>query len=120
MEVFILSFIIILLICSFVLYLCFKKLCKLTTSIIKEEISKLNLTDECYDKEQLTSYELERLKREEEFDNRINRLKEEIAEQQIIIRKGTSADELHPLVHNLPHDIIEKKYDVHYGEEVAE
>lgn len=59
------------------------------------------------DAEELTSYELERLEREEEFDARITRLKEELAyQQELIQRSGVSADELHPLVKNLPHDTV--------------
>ena len=59
----------------------------------------------------LTSYELERLRREDEFDDRITRLKEELASQQNIIKRGTNAEELHPLVKNLPHNIIRDKED---------
>lgn len=76
-------------------------------------IRKLNVelrnrpsNEDSFDKSQLTSYELERLEREEEFDKRINRLKEELAKQQTIIRRGTIADEFHPMVKNLPHDVI--------------
>ena len=80
----------------------------------------MQTTEEQYDKSQLTSYELERLEREEEFDKRIERLKEEMAEQQQIIRRGTIADELHPLVHNLPHDAVQTVYDVLPDVEIAE
>lgn len=68
---------------------------------------------------ELTSYELERLNREEKFDERINRLKEELAFQQNIIRQGIPADELHPLVKNLPHDIIRKYIEADI-EEIAD
>ena len=89
-----------------------------TTKLNKSKQSQV--TDEIVNKNELTAYELERLEREEEFDERINRLKEELSNQQQIIRKGVSADELHPLVHNLPHDIIQNKYDVLPDVEVAD
>ena len=76
--------------------------------------------EEHFDKRELTSYELERLEREEEFDSRINRLKDELSQQQNIIRKGVTAEELHPSVHNLPHDTVHTKYDVYPDMEVAE
>jgi hypothetical protein len=53
---------------------------------------------EVADERQLSTYELERLKREETFDKRINELKEQVA---------TKADELHPSVKNLPHNSID-------------
>lgn len=62
-------------------------------------------------KEQLTTYELERLEREEEFDDRISRLKDELASQQRIIHNSTIAEELHPLVKNLPHNAIKTNND---------
>ena len=74
----------------------------------------LQITDERTStsfKEQLTSYELERLEREDEFDERIAKLKEELANQQHILHIATTAEEFHPLVKNLPHDIIKTKYD---------
>ena len=68
----------------------------------------------------LSSYELERLEREQSFDRRIAELKEELAKQQSVIRSGISAEELHPLVKNLPHNIIAEKHsdipDVEYAE----
>lgn len=68
----------------------------------------------------LSSYELERLEREQNFDRRIAELKEELAKQQSVIRSGISAEELHPLVKNLPHNIIAEKHsdipDVEYAE----
>ena len=72
------------------------------------------------DKSELTSYELERLEREEEFDARINRLKDELAQQQFVIRKGVTAEELHPSVHNLPHDTVQTKHDIYSDVEVAD
>lgn len=71
-------------------------------------------------KPHLSSYELERLEREQNFDRRIAELKEELAKQQSIIRSGISAEELHPLVKNLPHNIIAESHsdipDVEYAE----
>ncbi len=68
----------------------------------------------------LSSYELERLEREHNFDRRIAELKEELAKQQSVIRSGISAEELHPLVKNLPHNIIAEKHsdipDVEYAD----
>lgn len=55
----------------------------------------------------LSAYEAERLEREEEFDLRILHIKEELAKQQTAIRHATqNAEELHPLVKNLPHNSI--------------
>lgn len=56
--------------------------------------------------EQLSSYELERIEREKVFDERITRLKDELALSNAIERKGSIAQELHPGVKNLPHTII--------------
>lgn len=71
-------------------------------------------------KPHLSSYELERLEREQSFDRRIAELKEELAKQQSVIRSGISAEELHPLVKNLPHNIIAESHshipDVEYAE----
>ena len=71
-------------------------------------------------KPHLSSYELERLEREQNFDRRIAELKEELAKQQSVIRSGISAEELHPLVKNLPHNIIAESHsnipDVEYAE----
>ena len=71
-------------------------------------------------KPHLSSYELERLEREQSFDRRIAELKEELANQQSVIRSGISAEELHPLVKNLPHNIIAEKHsdipDVEYAD----
>lgn len=80
----------------------------------------LQNADETYDKRELTSYELERLEREEEFDSRISRLKDELSVQQRVLYRGIPAEELHPLVHNLPHDTVQTKYDVLPDVEVAD
>ena len=68
----------------------------------------------------LSSYDLERLEREQSFDRRIAELKEELAKQQSVIRSGITAEELHPLVKNLPHNIIAESHsnipDVEYAD----
>ena len=71
-----------------------------------------------YKKEELTPYELECLEREDEFDRRIKRLNDELGETQHVMRRGINAEELHPLVHNLPHNIIKTRElpDVEYSE----
>lgn len=86
-----------------------------------EKLTALFATPQVADKREeheLTSYELERLEREEQFDSRINKLKEELAQQQAFIeRTGVMADELHPLVKNLPHtNIGEKEPDMEYAD----
>lgn len=94
-----------------------------TSKLIINLTQTIQIPDEhqsTFDKRELTSYELERLEREEQFDQRINRLKEELAAQNDILRRGTSADELHPLVHNLPHDSVQTVYDIYPDMEVAE
>lgn len=54
----------------------------------------------------LTSYEIEKLEREAKFDERIERLKNEIAEEHPINTHSEPAEELHPNVHNIPHEVI--------------
>jgi predicted Holliday junction resolvase-like endonuclease len=84
-----------------------------------------------FDERELTSYEIERLKRERAFDERILKLQtevnqyksdERIAKLQTEVNqyKSKPAEELHPLVHNLPHDVIKTRYDVLPDVEVAE
>lgn len=52
-------------------------------------------------------YEEERREYFKQFDARIERLKNEVAEeQQLYSRRGSVADELHPLVKNIPHDSV--------------
>jgi hypothetical protein len=60
-----------------------------------------------FDEKQLSAYELERLEREDEFDKRIDMLKEQVASQHAHIKTGIQADEFHPSVKNLPHNSIE-------------
>ena len=74
--------------------------------LIEEEME-----DECI----LSSYEVERIEREGKFDARINKLKEDIALKQVEqIHTDNPAIELHPDVHNLPHDVVRQmgKYEV--------
>jgi hypothetical protein len=59
-----------------------------------------------YDEEYLSDGELARLERERDFDQRISRMKNEIADKHATPRKGTVAESLHPDVINLPHNII--------------
>ena len=110
---------IIFLICMLTLTSFYFHLIYMVSKKLDNVIKKVSSDDERV-KNELSTYELERLEREEEFDERINRLKEELSNQQKIIRKGVSADELHPLVHNLPHDAIQTKYDVLPDVEVAD
>jgi CII-binding regulator of phage lambda lysogenization HflD len=87
---------------------------------LSDVLSTLQNADERVDKRELTSYELQRLEREEKLDERVNRLKDELALQRRITHQATVADELHPMVHNLPHDVIDKKLDYHPDVEVSE
>lgn len=52
----------------------------------------------------ISSYEVERIAREKEFDRRIALLKEEIGYENRQV--GYIADELDPNVHNLPHESV--------------
>lgn len=74
--------------------------------------------------QELSSYDVDKLERDKAFDERIAQLKEELASQQPTKpsdeRVGTPAEELHPLVHNLPHDTVKNYYDSPLFEEVAE
>lgn len=56
----------------------------------------------------LTVDEIARLTREQNFDARIAQMKDELANKVADSRTQASrvADELHPAVHNLPHNII--------------
>jgi len=61
-----------------------------------------------------------RLEREEAFDARIAQLKEEIAlVQEGRVYEGMAAEELHPDVHNLPHNIVPPNPKAGWVEEVA-
>ncbi len=50
-----------------------------------------------------TSYELEQIEREKQWNERIARLTDEVNIQ----KKENIAEELHPLVHNVPHEEID-------------
>ncbi len=79
-----------------------------------------NLAEDIDITPQLTSYERMRFQREEAFDERIARLKEEIAAKRVAAPYvSTPAEELHPDVHNLPHEIINPYQSKEYVEEVA-
>lgn len=70
------------------------------------------------DEDDPSEEELERLARDAEFDERINQIKEELAKQQAGGGIGTVAEELHPLVTNLPHNSINGKRepDIEYAD----
>ena len=70
--------------------------------------------------EPLTQYERELLEREYSFDARIARMKDELGYEQKDKRVGTLAPELHPAVHNLPHDLVKDTYDHLPDVEIAE
>ena len=63
----------------------------------------------------LSTYELERLNREKNFDDRINRLKDELDGKQSF----STAEILHPDIQNLPHDAINTEQHT-YPREYAE
>ena len=77
-------------------------------------------SDVNYANELLTEFEKEELRKQQAFDERINALKEELASHQQSEKHGTTADELHPLVKNLPHNSIRIREmippDVEYAE----
>jgi len=58
-------------------------------------------------------FDIERKLKDRQFDERIQRLKDEVALEQLIkpINASKPAQELHPMVHNLPHDEIYSTYD---------
>lgn len=65
-----------------------------------------------FDEQSLTEGEIARIHREQEFDQRIKAMKEELAfRTPDVPRKGSEAMQLHPHVHNLPHNIISDFYD---------
>ena len=81
------------------------------TDILQQAREHMEAVDSV-DADTLTTYEMERLAREEQFDDRIKQLKDEIANtQQHFMRSGVEAEELHPLVRNLPHNIINETND---------
>lgn len=62
----------------------------------------------------LSSYEMERIAREIEFDRRIALLKQEIGYENKQV--GYIADELDPNVHNLPHESVSSLINVEIDE----
>ena len=52
------------------------------------------------------AYEIEREERMDQFDKRIQDMKEQLALQQEQKHIATQAEEFHPLVKNLPHDTV--------------
>lgn len=69
-------------------------------------------------KPQLSTYELERVKQAQSFDERILRLKGELSSKNNTTKYTQNAEILDENVYNLPHEIITES-DI-YGEEVAE
>jgi hypothetical protein len=77
------------------------------------EIADEHVTPEApSSQEPLTDAEILRLEREAEFDLRIAKMKDELADR-LPLRPmyPTEAEVLHPLVQNLPHNIIPDTYD---------
>lgn len=68
---------------------------------------------------EFTSYELEVMEREKEFDARINTLKDELNDFPHPPRRSHTAEILHPSISNLPHNTVKTKYDL-YPIEFAE
>lgn len=67
----------------------------------------------------LSPYEIERLERELEFDARIEEIKNELALRQQERQSTNIADELHPMVKNLPHNTItdnQQAPDIEYAD----
>lgn len=92
-------------------------------SVRKVFIGLEYFSDVNYANELLTEYEQEEIRKQQEFDERIQLLKEELATNNTInqeIRHGEPAQELHPLVKNLPHNSIRIRElmlpDVEYAE----
>ena len=57
-------------------------------------------------RDQLSETELALLARDEEFEQRITRMKQELASVHTVRHNPTIAEESHPHVKNLPHNII--------------
>lgn len=92
-------------------------------SVRKVYVGLEYFSDVNYANELLTEYEKEELRKQQEFDKRINALKDELALTNTIDqeeRHGEPAQELHPLVKNLPHNSIRIREmmppDVEYAE----
>lgn len=64
------------------------------------------------DEKVLTEAEIQRVEEEAEFDLRIARIKDELANRTPDLpRKGTEAIQFHPDVRNLPHNVILDDFD---------
>lgn len=69
----------------------------------------------------LSAQEKARIQRDNDFQHRINRMKEELAlQQQHAQRTGTEALSFHPNVENIPHNIIDKRLEEPPDEEIAD
>lgn len=66
---------------------------------------------------ELSSYDIKRMKREKAFDERIERLKEEVSPYSTT---NQPAEELNSNVHNIPHFIIDRKMYLLPDVEVSE
>lgn len=117
----IIGFILILL-CSFA-YLLYttKQLYKLADMLFN--IAKdTSISEELFssDSKELSEYDIMREERERMFDNRINKMKNELANRTYLHsakQRGTIAEELHPNVKNLPHYPLRNNIpDVEYAE----
>lgn len=64
------------------------------------------VTDSFDEEGTFTSYELERMAREKAFNERISLMKVELANAQSTKHTPTVADELDPMVKNIPHNAI--------------
>lgn len=82
--------------------------------------SDVPVLDEHLINAELSPAEKERMQRNIEFDRRIHRMTKEIADEHITERHGSPAEELHPMVHNLPHDAVLRTHDVLPDVEVSE
>ena len=68
----------------------------------------------------LSVMEKQRLEKHKEMNERITKLKSELAmNTEYKRRTGTTADELHPGVKNIPHDAVPQQEDI-FSEEVAD
>lgn len=57
----------------------------------------------------LSPSEVEYLEKQRRFDERIQRLQEELSKTSHIVRKGVEAETLHPGVYNIPHEAVDGK-----------
>lgn len=83
----------------------------------------INLSDANYANNLLNEFEKGEYEKQRAFDERIAMLKEELSMSNTIdsvSKKGTPAEELHPLVKNLPSDSVRMYESVFSGIEYAE